>query len=342
MIDQALALLAERQDLPETVATEAFEQLLSGGLDMGQMAAFTMGLRCKGESATELRAAIRVLRRHMLPVQLSPATMARAIDVCGTGGDGLHTLNVSTAVALVVAACGVPVAKHGNRAASSQSGSSDVLNALGVHIDAPVATVERCIEELGIGFISAPRHHPALQHVAPLRKSLKIRTVFNLLGPLCNPAAVRRQMIGLFAPNWLAPVSEVLQALGSEAVIAVHGEGGLDEFGLSNRNQVAESGDITPLEGADLLEQLHIHPQSPAAYRGGDATHNAQALRALLRGKRDAYRDVVCLNAFQALRLDPRTQAEDIASRWARVNEALDSGAALRLLDRWIKMSQQA
>lgn len=341
MIDQALVLLADRQDLPEDVATGVFEDLLKGSLDTGQIAALAMGLRCKGESVTELRAAVTVLRRHMLPVRLSTATLARAIDVCGTGGDGLHTLNVSTAVALIVAACGVPVAKHGNRAASSNCGSSDVLAMLGVKVDAPVTTVERCIEELGIGFISAPRHHPALQHVASIRRMLKIRTLFNLLGPLCNPAMVRRQLIGLFAPRWLAPVTQALQALGSEALIAVHGEGGLDEFALSNQNIVCEMGDVAKIADEDLMATLQLYPQPPAAYRGGDATHNARALNTLLLGERGAYRDVVCLNAFQALRLDRAMQGEDILSRWARVNEALDSGAALRLLDRWKKMSQQ-
>jgi anthranilate phosphoribosyltransferase len=270
------------------------------------------------------------MRARMTRVQAPPG----AIDVCGTGGDGAATLNVSTATAFVVAACGVPVAKHGNRALTSRAGGSDVLAALGVNMDVPPAGLERQLGAYGIAFLFAPRHHTALRHAAPVRSEIGFRTIFNLLGPLSNPAAVRRQLTGVYDPAWLTPMAETLGALGTERAWLVHGQG-LDELTLAGPTQVSE------WNNGDLRQFLVTPEEAGLGYapiesiRGGDAAENAAALRALLEGAPGAYRDTVLLNAAAALIVAGR--AGDLREGVSLAASALDRGAALDVLDNLVR-----
>ena len=312
-----LAGIARGASLSEAEAEAAFELVMSGDATPGQIGALLMGLRVRGETTAELTGAVRAMRRRMLRVR-APSD---AIDVCGTGGDQHGTLNVSTAVAFVLAALGIPVAKHGNRAQSSRTGGTDVLAALGVPPLLDPAALERQIARHRITFLAATAHHPALRHAASVRTDLGTRTLFNLLGPLCNPASVSRQLIGVFDPAWLEPMAETLRRLGSDRVWVVHGESGpgprvdqgadqgwdqgaghgLDELTLSG------PGHVVALEEGRLhrftvtAEMAGLSPAPAQAIAGGDAAHNACALEALLRGARGAYRDTVLLNAAAAL-----------------------------------------
>jgi anthranilate phosphoribosyltransferase len=261
-----------------------------------------------------------------------------AIDVCGTGGDGAHTLNISTAAAFVVAGCGVPVAKHGNRAMSSKSGAADVLEALGVKLTSDAPALERCLREAGVAFLFAQNHHPAMRHVALARRELGVRTIFNLLGPLSNPAGVKRQLVGVFSADFLEPVAEALKRLGCEKAWVVHGAGGLDELSAQDRdaNTVAilDTGVITRVNAAS---QAEINPD----IRGGSATENAEEMRALLSGAgRPGHRDAVILNAAGALVVAGR--AKDIAEAWPMAEASIDSGAARRALASLIAVSRSA
>lgn len=324
MIKDVLNALALRQDLNADVATDVFEALFTGTLSEAQSAALAMGLRAKGETIDEISAAVKVMRRHMIPATLA----VNAIDVCGTGGSGHNTLNISTAVALVAAACGVPVAKHGNIAASSSSGSTDVLSALGVNIAAPTYVMERCVNEIGIGYFPAPNHHPAMRHMAGVRKELGMRTLFNLLGPMCNPASVKHQLIGVFDTQWLVPVATVLHSLGTVQSVIVHGHGGMDELNMAGDGMVYTNGQmdtITPVPHVPL-----------EALRGGDPAYNAKHLYALLDGEKGPYRETVFMNANYALKLGG---VKDDGQCMAK---AVDRGDALRLLQRWIEMSNQS
>jgi anthranilate phosphoribosyltransferase len=295
-----------------------------------------MGLRVRGETVDELTGGAEALRERMVKVQ-APAD---AIDTCGTGGDASGTFNVSTAAALVVAACGVPVAKHGNRALSSKAGSADILAALGVNIDVEPSRVERAIREAGIGFMMAPRHHGAMRHVAGARVELGTRTIFNLLGPLANPAGARRQLLGVFAHDWIEPLAHVLGQLGSERAWVVHGSDGLDELTTTGPSHVAElrAGRVTTFEVTP--EQAGLPRARLEDLRGADATTNADALRALLDGVRGPYRDIVLLNSAAALMIADR--AGDLAAGVARAVEAVDSGAAKAALVRLIAISSEA
>ncbi len=352
-----LARIASGATLDEAEAETAFGIVMSGEATPAQIAALAMGLRLRGETAAELTGAARAMRARMLAVP----GVADAIDVCGTGGDGHGTLNVSTAVAFVVAALGVPVAKHGNRAMSSRAGAIDTLQALGLRLDADARALEHALQRHGIAFLSAPLHHPAVRHAAAVRIELGFRTVFNLLGPLCNPAGVRRQMIGVFDPAWQEPIARTLGRLGSDRVWVVHGEdapggaaNGLDELGLCGVNRVValDDGRLTrfSFEAADL--GLPAHPVGAIA--GGDAVSNAAALERLLSGERSPYRDTVLLNASAALQVsargrislrgpvDPGRDPEEIADVAAPIEElrdglghaarAIDDGAALAIL----------
>lgn len=325
----AITLPDPARPLDAEAAAQAFADLLAGRVEDEAAAAFLIGLAERGETATEIAAAARALRERMLPV-VAPTG---AIDVCGTGGDGHHSLNISTAVALVVAACGVPVAKHGNRAASSRAGAADTLEALGLHLDRAAARAEASLAEIGIAFLFAAHHHPALARLAPLRKQIGQRTIFNLIGPLANPAGVKRQLIGIARPENLTTYAEAVERLGAEAALIVSGEEGLDELSIADPSLTASVGAasfptrITP-EDAGLARR----PLS--AIRGGDAAENAAALRRLLLGEAGAYRDAVLLNAAAALMVaghapDLRTGAED-------AREVLDNGLANTLLDCWI------
>lgn len=311
-------------------AEHLFALMLDGELAEADIARFLVDLSDRGETASEITGAARAMRARMIPV----SAPANAIDVCGTGGDGLHTLNVSTAVSLVVAACGVPVAKHGNRAASSKSGAADTLEALGLNLDRAVETAEATLADLGICFLFAARHHPTMGRLMPLRKALGRRTIFNLMGPLANPARVRRQLVGIARPAYVPIYAEVIRQLGTEKSFVVSGDEGLDELSLAGGNELAE------VIGDDVL--MHRVTSTDAglmqvpveAIRGGDPDYNAKALRALLQGERSAYRDAVLFNAAAALLV--AGEATDWHSGVEEAAEAIDKGLANALLDCWI------
>lgn len=335
--------LAHGKTLTRAEAEDAFGIIMDGGLPPERVAAFLMAMRVRGEAPEEVLGAVTALRSRMVPV---PHVPADAIDVCGTGGDHYGTLNVSTAVAFVLAALGVPVAKHGNRAVSSRAGASDVLQALGVPLLSDPAELSHLLERYKLVFLAAPHHHPAMRHAAPIRKTLGIRTLFNLLGPMVNPAGVRRQLVGVFSPEWLQTVVDVLHRLGSDRVWAVCGlpDGetqGIDEVTLAGPTHVvALEGGVTHsfVVQADMAG-LSYAPVS--AIQGGDAHHNAQALEALLRGAHGAYRDTVLLNAacalhvagqrsiLKGLQIDPQAFRACVAD----VSHVLDNGAALAVLN---------
>jgi anthranilate phosphoribosyltransferase len=319
--------------LTEAAAEAAFGTLLDGAPPESEIEAFLVALSARGETSDEIAGAARALRARMIPI----ASPEGAIDVCGTGGDGHHTLNVSTAVSLVVAAVGVPVAKHGNRAASSKAGAADTLEALGLDMDAAGRTAEKTLAEIGICFLFAQAHHPALARIAPIRKRIGHRTIFNLLGPLANPARVTRQLIGIAQPALIPAYVSALRQLGTAGAMVVSGAEGLDEISISDVTHVAAfdlawDHDLVAPEGVGL-------PRHPlAALRGGDPAFNAAALRALLGGEPGAYRDAVLFNAAAALIVAGTvSEGEDGIALAA---EALDSGAALALLHKWIELAK--
>ncbi len=321
-----LARLAEGATLDESEAEAAFGVIMSGEATPAQIAGLLMAMRVRGETVAELTGAVRAMRARMLAVEAPPG----AIDVCGTGGDGAGTLNVSTAVTFVLAGAGVPVAKHGNRALSSRTGGADVLAALGVDVDVPVARLADILHAANCAFLFAPRHHAALRHAAGPRVELGTRTIFNLLGPLANPARVRRQLTGVFSPAWARPMAETLGRLGTEAAWIVHGAG-LDELTVAGENHVvtlAPSGAVA--ERVVSPEDAGL-PRAPVtAIRGGDAAFNASALLALLQGAEGPYRDTVVLNAAAAFVVAGR--ADGLRDGAAQAAQSLASGAALDAL----------
>jgi anthranilate phosphoribosyltransferase len=297
------------------------------------MGGLLMALRVRGETVDEITGAVTAMREKMLRVK-APAD---AIDVVGTGGDASGSYNISTCAAFIVAGAGVPVAKHGNRALSSRSGAADVLGALGVYIELEPGQVGRCIADAGIGFMFAPAHHPAMKNVGPTRVELGTRTIFNLLGPLSNPAGVKRQMVGVFSRQWLEPLALVLKNLGSEAVWVVHGSDGLDEITTSGATYVAalENGAVRSFEITP--EEVGLARVKPEALRGGDAKTNAQALTEVLKGKKGAFRDVAVLNAAAGLVVAGR--AKELKQAVALAEKSVDSGEADARLQRLIKVS---
>ena len=329
-----LAAVASGRTLARAEAEAAFDHLLSGEATSAQMGALLMGLRVRGESVDEIAGAVTAMRAKMLRV----TAPSGAMDIVGTGGDGHGTYNVSTLAALIVAACGVPVAKHGNRAASSRSGSSDVLTALGVAVGLGAPEIERCLAEAGIGFMSAQTHHAAMRHFAAVRADLGTRTIFNLLGPLSNPACVKHLLVGVFAPDWLEPLARVLGALGAERVWLVHGSDGLDEITTTGVTEVAawERGEIRRF--SIRPEDVGLPRVTLADLKGGDAAHNAAALLGVLSGKRCPYRDIACLNAAAALVVAGRVA--DLGSGLDLASQALDTGSAQLVLDRLVRVSQ--
>jgi anthranilate phosphoribosyltransferase len=314
--------------LDRAQAEAAFDRILGADLADSEIAAFLVALAERGETPEEIAAAAGVLRARMLRV----AAPQGAIDVCGTGGDGSHSLNVSTAVAFVVAACGVPVAKHGNRGASSRSGTADVLEALGWRADLGVARAEACLHAVGVTFLFAQSHHPAMARVAPIRRAIGRRTIFNLLGPLANPAGVTRQMIGVFAPGWTRPVAEAALALGGEAVLTVHG-GGLDEVAVHAETALVR-GDAGGLRAEAFVPEAHgLGRHALAAIAGGEPAENAAELRALFAGTgRPAYRDIVLANAAAALTVAGR----DWDQAMTEARAALEGGAAAAALAQFL------
>ena len=314
-------------------AASAFDAMMSGEATPSQMGGLLMALRVRGETVDEITGAVSAMRGKMLRV----AAPADAIDVVGTGGDGSGSVNVSTCAALIVAGCGVPVAKHGNRALSSRSGAADVLASLGVKIDLSPDKVGRCVKEAGIGFMFAPAHHPAIKNVGPTRVELATRTIFNLLGPLSNPAGVKRQMVGVFSKQWVQPLAQVLKNLGSDSVWVVHGSDGLDEITLTGPTFVAalENGNIRSFEVTP--EEAGLGRVGGEALKGGDADANAVALRSVLDGKASAYRDVALLNAAAALIVAGK--AKSLSDGVAICKQSLDSGAAAARLKHLIAVS---
>lgn len=327
--------IAMGHTLSETEARHAFNYMMSGDATGAQIGGFLMGLRVRGETIDEITGAALAMRAK---AQFITAP-ENAVDTCGTGGDGSHTYNVSTAAAIVLAATGVSVAKHGNRAISSKSGSADVLETLGINIEADLDKVERSVKDIGIGFMMATRHHSAMRHVGPSRTSLGTRTIFNLLGPLSNPAGAKYQVIGVFDKKWTAPLAEALGKLGSKRVWVVHGADGLDELSISGLSHVSEyhEGNVTSFDVTPEDAGLARHPLS--AIRGGDSAYNAKALKDILNGEKNAYRDIVLLNAAAALVVTGK--AQDLKQGVALAAEAIDSGDAAKKLDQWIKTSHE-
>lgn len=329
-----VALAASGKPLSRGDAEQAFSMMMSGEATPSQIGGFLIALRVRGETVDELFGAVSTMRAKMLPV-IAPS---HAIDIVGTGGDGTGSYNVSTAAAFVVAASGVPVAKHGNRALSSKSGSADVLKALGVNLELDAHQISDCIKHAGIGFMFAPAHHAAMKHVGPSRVELGTRTIFNLLGPLSNPAGVKRQLLGVFAQDWLLPIAETLRDLGSENVWVVHGDG-MDEITTTGETKI-----VTLEDGA--IGHLTITPEEFGIRRvtkeqlvGGDAAYNATALRRVLLGQPSAYRDIVVLNSGAGLVIAGK--AGDLDSGVALAAHLIDSGAALQTLDSLIEVSNQ-
>lgn len=321
-----LARLALGETLNEAESEEAFGTIMSGEATPAQIAGLLMAMRVRRETVAEITGAVRAMRSRMTGV-VAPEG---AIDVVGTGGDNAHSLNISTAVAFVVAGLGVPVAKHGNRALSSRSGAADVLAALGVNVDMPLDRMADVLRETGCVFMFAPRHHAALRHAAGPRVELGTRTIFNLLGPLANPASVKKQLTGVFDPSWARPMVETLANTGSTDVWLVHGQG-LDELTVAGDNQVVALKDGRMTEFTVTPEQAGL-PRAPVeAVRGGDAAFNAVALEALLRGAAGAYRDTVLLNAAGALIVAGR--AGDLREGVAMAAKSVDGGAALNVLE---------
>ena len=314
-------------------AASAFDSMMSGEATPSQMGGLLMALRVRGETVEEITGAVSAMRAKMLRVEAPPD----AIDVVGTGGDASGSFNISTCAALIVAGAGVPVAKHGNRALSSKSGAADVLAALGVNIDLNPEQIGHCIREAGIGFMFAPAHHPATKNVGPTRAELGTRTIFNLLGPLSNPAGVKRQMVGVFSKQWTEPLAHVLKNLGAESVWVVHGSDGLDEVTTSGPTSVSalENGVIRNFEIAP--EDVGLRKVKPEELRGGDAATNARAVQEVLEGKQTAFRDVALLNAAAALVVSGK--AKDLQAGFNLAAHSVDSGEAEGRLDRLIVVS---
>ncbi|MBE7731622.1 anthranilate phosphoribosyltransferase [Devosia faecipullorum] len=332
-IRQALGKIADRKDLTGEEMRSVMRIIMGGEASSAQIGAFLMGMRIKGESVGEIAAAVSILREQMVPV-IAPEN---AIDIVGTGGDGVGSLNISTATALVVAAAGVPVAKHGNKALSSKSGSSQALEALGVRLDLTPEQIGKTIAEANIGFMFAPNHHPAMRHVGPARAELGVRTLFNLLGPQSNPAGVRRYLLGVYAQEWVEPVAAALLANRAIKAWVVHSSEGLDELSTSGPNFVAQiaNGDLRSFE---------IHPEKvglsltdPKDLLGGEPADNAAAILALFEGAPGAYRDTVLLNAGAALLVADKV--ETIEDGIALARETIDKGKAKTTLARLVAAS---
>jgi len=325
---------ASGRSLTLAEAGEAFAIMMAGDATPAQMAGLLMALRVRGETVDEITAGAMTLRQRMTRITAPPG----AIDTCGTGGDGSGTFNISTAAAFVVAGAGVPVAKHGNRGLSSRSGSSDVLTALGVDIDAPFPVIERAIAEAGLGFMMAPRHHGAMRHVAGPRVELGTRTIFNLLGPLANPAGVKRQVTGVFAAEWIEPLAMVLGRLGAERAWVVHGEPGLDELSTAGTTHVAEWDGSRVHRFTVEPEEAGLERVTLADLKGGDAAENAAAIHAMLAGIKGPLRDAALLAAAAALIVAGK--AESLAGGVALAAESIDSGGAKAVLDKLVAISR--
>lgn len=335
-VKHCIACLADGARPDPARMEAAFDEIMSGEADEAQIAAMLMGLRLIGETADEIAAGARVLRGHASSIK----TPHDVVDTCGTGGDAAGSYNVSTAAAIIAAGAGAKVAKHGNRAVSSLSGSSQVLAELGVNIEADHATVAQCIDEAGVGFLYAPSHHSAMRHAAPVRRSLSLRTIFNLLGPLTNPAGAKRQVLGVYDARWLEPMAETLRRLGSTHVWVVHGGDGMDELTTTMDSEVVELKDGELNRFTVNPERLGVARAEPEALKGGDPAHNAAALRGVIEGEKSAYRDIAVLNAGAALLVAGK--AATLEDGIARAAESIENGGAKRALARLVEISQAA
>ena len=334
-LKSALGTLSTGVDLSAEQMRAAMSTIMEGKATPSQIGAFLMGLRVKGETVSEIASAVAILREKMVSVE-APET---AIDIVGTGGDGSGTYNISTASALVVAASGVPVAKHGNKALSSKSGSSEALHALGVKLDLDPAGVSRCINEAGIGFMFAPNHHPAMRHVGPTRAEMGVRTMFNLLGPQSNPAGVKHYLLGVFAREWVEPVAAALLENGAVSAWVVHGSDGLDEITTTGKTFVTaiENGSLRSFETSP--EDAGLPLADPADLLGGDPARNAKAILALLDGEQSAYRDIVLMNAGAALVVAGK--ADSLKAGAIQAAELIDGGEARKALDQLVTVSNE-
>jgi anthranilate phosphoribosyltransferase len=330
-----IAKIATRQPLTRQEASDAFEILMSGEASMAQVGGFLMGLRVRGETVDEIAGAVSIMRQKMVPVDAPDD----AIDIVGTGGDGTNTYNISTLAAIIVAGAGVPVAKHGNRALSSKSGTADALSQLGVKLDIEPDLISRCIRKAGIGFMFAQLHHPAMRHVGPARVELGARTIFNIVGPLSSPARVKKQLFGVYSPEWLVPGAEALRDLGMTSAWVVHGSG-LDEITTTGPSLVAalKDGEITTFELTPA--DFGVETVSLDAIRGGDGAVNAAALRDVLGGAKTPYRDVALCNAAASLIVAGK--AKDVTEGMHLASQSLDGGGAARALETLIAISNSA
>ena len=335
MIQQAIQQLIETKDLSRAEARQVMDQIMSGQATDAQIGAFLIALRCKGESVDEIAGCAQVMREKATPIDTSREDV---IDTCGTGGDGSGTFNISTTVAFVAAGAGLCVAKHGNRAMSSKCGSADVLQELGVDIEATPEKVGRCLDEVGIGFLFAPMLHGAMKHAIGPRKEIATRTVFNVLGPLTNPAAAKRQLIGVYAETLTDKLAGVLQELGSVRAFVVHGAGGLDEIALSGPTRVSELRDGAVQTSEIRPEDFGLQLVEPEALQGGDAGENARILRAVLDGQEGPPQDVVLLNAAAAIAAGGI--AADMKEGLERARTSIGSGSARSVLDKLVQVSK--
>jgi anthranilate phosphoribosyltransferase len=335
MLKDALARVTAAQSLSADDAAAAMGEIMDGAATPAQIAAFLTALRMKGETVDEIAGCARAMRQRSVKVDPGPGVV---LDTCGTGGDGFGTFNISTIAAFVVAACGVKVAKHGNRAASSKCGSTDLLEALGVKIENPKEKLEKILRDVGIAYLHAPNFHPAMKHAGPVRKELGFRTIFNLLGPICNPAGANVQVIGVFAPHLVRPIAEVLQALGTSRAFTFHGHGGLDELSTTGENRAVDM-------NGGLITEWTIGPETAGLaaakaddLRGGAVPENVAITKEILAGKKGAKRDIVVLNAAIALVAAGKTKTPKEGAE--RAAEALDSGAARKKLDQLAAATQ--
>ena len=334
-IKPLLNKVASGNALSEPEAEDAFDIIMSGDATPAQIGAFLMALRVRGESVDEITAAARIMRSKALMI----SAPENAIDVVGTGGDASGTLNISTGSAIVVAGCGVPIAKHGNSALSSRAGAADVLGALGVNIDCDMPLIEKSIREAGIGFMMAPRHHSATRHVAGPRVELATRTIFNILGPLSNPAGVNRLLVGVFAKEWVEPMAEVLGKLGAEKAWVIHGSDGIDELTTTGPSYVSayENGKVTNFEVSPTDAGISLSKSEDL--KGGDAQENAKAMIAMLSGEKGAFRDIVVYTAAAALIVADK--ASDLKEGAAIAADAIDSGKAQKALDMMVSITNE-
>jgi len=334
MIQAGLNRVLDGHDLSRAEACEVMNSIMRGEASPAQIAGFLVALRAKGETVDEITGSADAMRAHVLEVRPQRDDL---VDTAGTGGDGARTLNISTAAALVAAAAGAGVAKHGNRAVSSASGSADVLEALGFELEQPPERIAQSIDELGFGFLFAPAHHPAMRHAADVRRELATRTVFNVLGPLTNPAGARAQIVGVYSPELVRKIAEVLAQLGARRAFVVHGAGGIDELSPCGPNQLCEVVDGGVRERTIDPQTLGIRPSSPEELRGGSPDENAEAIREVLAGARGGRRDAILLNAAGAIAA--AGHADDLREGLELARTAVDSGAAGERLDRLVAFS---